>query len=307
MGILIDPELWSSTISLTIPIAFAALGGVIAERAGVINIALEGKMLIGAFAAVAVDVATGSVWLGLIAAMVAGGLAGALHGWATVYLRANHFIAGMAVNILASGITGFLFNSIYGPTGTPGNTASIPTLHIPLIDGIPFLGHVVSGHQVLVYLFFACIILVQFVLFRTPTGLRLRSVGEFPKAADSAGVRVLRLKLGAVTAAGVLAGLGGADISIGILNSFNPNMVAGRGYIALAAMIFGAWRPWGSFGASLLFGFATALSFQLQGVSNFSRNILLMLPYAITILALAGLVGRTTAPAADGELYDPGR
>jgi len=307
MSIFLDPELWSSTITLTIPIAFAALGGVISERAGVINIALEGKMLIGAFAAVAVDAGTGSVWLGVLAALVAGALTGALHGWATVYLRANHFIAGMAITILAAGITGFLFNSIYGPTGTPGTTASIPVVHIPLVKDIPFVGKIVSGHQVLVYAFFAFAVLVQFALFRTPIGLRLRSVGEFPKAADSAGVRVLLLKFGAVCAAGALAGLGGADISIGILNRFNPDMVAGRGYIALAAMIFGAWKPWGSFGASLLFGFASALSFQLQGVSNLSRNILLMLPYAMTILALAGIVGRTTPPAADGELYDPGR
>jgi simple sugar transport system permease protein len=307
MGALANPELWSSTITLSIPIAFAALGGVISERAGIINIALEGKMLVGAFVAVAVDAATGSVWIGVLAAILAGGLAGALHAWASVYLRANHFIVGMAINILAAGTTGFLFNSIYGPTGTPGNTASLPTLHIPLVEKIPFVGQIVSGHQVLVYVFFLCIILVQFALFRTPLGLRLRSVGEFPKAADAAGVRVLLVKFGAVVAAGMLAALGGADISIGILNRFNPDMVAGRGYIALAAMIFGAWRPWRSFGASLLFGFATALSFQLQGVSNLSRNILLMLPYAMTILALAGFVGKTIPPAADGELYDPGR
>ena len=307
MGVFANPELWSSTITLSIPIAFAALGGVISERAGIINIALEGKMLVGAFAAVAVDAATGSVWLGLLAAIVAGGAAGAMHAWATVYLRANHFIAGMAINILAAGVTGFLFNSIYGPTGTPGETASVPVVNIPLIDRIPFVGQIVSGHQALVYIFFLCIVFVQFALFRTPMGLRLRAVGEFPKAADSAGVRVLLLKFGAVSVAGMLAALGGADISIGILNRFNPDMVAGRGYIALAAMIFGAWKPWRSFGASLLFGFATALSYQLQGISNLSRNILLMIPYAMTILALAGLVGRTTAPAADGELYDPGR
>ena len=307
MNVLLNPELWSSALTLAIPIAFAALGGVFSERAGVVNIALEGKMLIGAFTAVAFAALFHSAWIGLLAAMVAGALTAMLFAWATVYLRADHIIAGLAIDILAAGLTGFLFNSIYGQMGTPSDTPSLPIWHVPVLRSIPVLGPILGHHEALVYLFFLVLVVANWVLFRTPIGLRWRAVGEYPRAADAAGVPVLRVKFWAVVAAGVMAGLGGADLSIGILNSFSPNMTTGRGFIALAAVIFGAWRPWGSFGAALLFGFATSLSFQLQGSASISKNIVLMLPYVVTILALAGFVGRTTAPAADGQPYDPER
>lgn len=307
MNVLLNPELWSSALTLAIPIAFAALGGVFSERSGVVNIALEGKMLIGAFTAVAFAALFHSAWIGLLAAMVAGGLTAMLFAWATVYLRADHIIAGLAIDILAAGLTGFLFNSIYGQMGTPSDTPSLPIWHVPVLRSIPVLGPILGHHEALVYLFFLVLVVANWVLFRTPIGLRWRAVGEYPRAADAAGVPVLRVKFWAVVAAGVMAGLGGADLSIGILNSFSPNMTTGRGFIALAAVIFGAWRPWGSFGAALLFGFATSLSFQLQGSASISKNIVLMLPYVVTILALAGFVGRTTAPAADGQPYDPER
>ena len=307
MDVFLNPQLWASTLTMAIPIAFAALGGVFSERAGIVNIALEGKMAVGAFTAVAVAALTHNVWLALLAAMFATSLIAALFAWATVYLRADHIIAGLAINALALGLTGFLFNSVYGPMGTPTNTPSLPKWNIPLLDRIPFVGQVLSGHQALVYIFFVVLILSNWFMFRTAIGLRWRAVGEYPKAADAAGVPVLRVKFWAVVAAGAVAGLGGADLSIGILNSFSPGMIAGRGFIALAAVIFGAWYPWRSFGASLLFGFAVALSFQLQGVSAISGNILLMLPYAITILALTGFVSKSAPPAADGLPYDPGR
>lgn len=307
MNVLLNPELWSSALTLAIPIAFAALGGVFSERAGVVNIALEGKMLIGAFTAVAFASLFHSAWIGLLAAMVAGALAAMLFAWATVYLRADHIIAGLAIDILAAGLTGFLFNSIYGQMGTPSDTPSLPIWNVPLLSSVPVLGPILGHHEALVYLFFVVILIANWVLFRTPVGLRWRAVGEYPRAADAAGVPVLRVKFWAVVAAGVVAGMGGADLSIGILNSFSPNMTTGRGFIALAAVIFGAWRPWGSFAAALLFGFATSLSFQLQGSAAISRSIVLMLPYVVTILALAGFVGRTTAPAADGKPYDPER
>ncbi len=307
MNVLLNPELWSSALTLAIPIAFAALGGVFSERAGVVNIALEGKMLIGAFAAVAFASLFHSAWIGLIAAILAGALTAMLFAWATVYLRADHIIAGLAIDILAAGLTGFLFNSIYGQMGTPSDTPSLPIWHVPLLRDIPVLGPVLGHHEALVYLFFLVLGVSNWVLFRTPIGLRWRAVGEYPRAADAAGVPVLRVKFWAVVAAGAVAGLGGADLSIGILNSFSPGMTTGRGFIALAAVIFGAWRPWGSFLAALLFGFATSLSFQLQGTAAISKNILLMLPYIVTILALTGFVGRTTAPAADGQPYDPER
>jgi general nucleoside transport system permease protein len=307
VNVLLNPELWSSALTLAIPIAFAALGGVFSERAGVVNIALEGKMLIGAFTAVAFASLFHSAWIGLLAAMVAGALAAMLFAWATVYLRADHIIAGLAIDILAAGLTGFLFNSIYGQMGTPSDTPSLPIWNVPLLSSVPVLGPILGHHEALVYLFFVVILIANWVLFRTPVGLRWRAVGEYPRAADAAGVPVLRVKFWAVVAAGVVAGMGGADLSIGILNSFSPNMTTGRGFIALAAVIFGAWRPWGSFAAALLFGFATSLSFQLQGSAAISRSIVLMLPYVVTILALAGFVGRTTAPAADGQPYDPER
>ncbi len=307
MNVLLNPELWSSALTLAIPIAFAALGGVFSERAGVVNIALEGKMLIGAFTAVAFASLFHSAWIGLLAAILAGALTAMLFAWATVYLRADHIIAGLAIDILAAGLTGFLFNSIYGQMGTPSDTPSLPIWHVPLLRDIPVLGPVLGHHEALVYLFFLVLGVSNWVLFRTPIGLRWRAVGEYPRAADAAGVPVLRVKFWAVVAAGAVAGLGGADLSIGILNSFSPGMTTGRGFIALAAVIFGAWRPWGSFLAALLFGFATSLSFQLQGTAAISKNILLMLPYIVTILALTGFVGRTTPPAADGQPYDPER
>ncbi len=307
MEVFTNPQLWASALDLAIPIAFAALGGVFSERAGIVNIALEGKMLIGAFVAVAFSALFHNPWIGLLAAMAAAALMAALFAWATVFLRADHIIAGLAIDILALGLTGFLFNSIYGLLGTPSDTPSLPVWNVPLLRDIPFVGAVLAHHEALVYLFFAVLVVSSWVLFRTPLGLRWRSVGEYPKAADAAGVRVRRVKFWAVVAAGAVAGLGGADLSIGILNSFSPNMTSGRGYIALAAVIFGNWRPWGSFWASLLFGFATSLSFQLQGVVTVPKNLILMLPYAVTILAIAGLVGKTTPPAADGQPYDPER
>jgi len=307
LDLLGNAQLWASTLTLAIPIAYAALGGVFSERAGILNIALEGEMLIGAFVAVAVSAWTHDVWVGLAAAAAAAALTAALLGWAAVYLRADHIIAGLAVNVLATGLTGFFFNTIYGPMGTPTTTPTVPLWKIPLLDRVPFLGQVLGTHEALVYVFFAILIASNWLMFQTPLGLRWRAVGEFPRAADAAGVAVLRVKFWAVVAAGAVAGIGGADLSVGILNSFSPDMVAGRGFIALAAVIFGAWYPWGGFWASALFGFATALSFQLQGVVGLSKNLLLMLPYAVTVMALAGLVGRTSPPAADGQPYDPGR
>jgi simple sugar transport system permease protein len=307
VNVLANSELWASTLALAIPIAYAALGGVMSERAGVVNVALEGMMATGAFAAVAVSAWSGNAWLGVLAALLCGALLSMLFAWATVYLRADHIVTGLAINILATGATGFLFNALYGPLGTPSNTPSLPRWVLPGIDQIPFLGKIVGHHEALVYLFFALLIALAWIFRRTATGLRWRAVGENPKAADAAGVPVLRVKFWAVVSAGAVAALGGASLSIGSLNSFSPHMVAGRGFIALAAVIFGAWAPLGAFLASLLFGFATALAFQLQSVSNIAKNLLLMLPYLVTVLALAGLVGRTSPPAADGQPYDPGR
>lgn len=302
-----DPSLWSATLILAVPIAYAALAGIVSERAGIVNIALEGKMLVGAFFAVAVSGWTHNPWLGVAAAATAGMLLALPFAWAAVFKKTNHIIAGMALNIFAMGITGFLLETLYGPTGTPSDVPTLPIWKIPGFSELGFVGKILGEHQALVFLFFPMAAAVSWLLFKTPTGLRLRAAGEFPKAADAAGASVLRLKFTAAIMAGGIAGIAGADVSIGILNAFSPNMTAGRGYIALAAVIFSGWRPWRAFGASLLFGLSTAVSHHMQGSGAAHKALLLMLPYAAAIVALTGFIGRNDPPAALGETYDPGR
>lgn len=306
MDVLLNPQLWASTLAMTVPLALPAIGGTFSERTGVVNIAMEGIMLIGAFFAVAFSYWTGSPWLGLLLALVMGALISAIFAWAAIRLSADQVVLGMAINIFAAGLTAFLLNTIFGYNGTPTKTPSLPSVTIPGLSKVPFLGVLVSDQSVLVYVMIVVVVAAHWFLFHTNLGLRMRSVGEHPLAADTAGLNVWRLRYTGVIIGGVLSALGGAYLSIGILHSFDVNMTNGRGYIALAAMIFGKWTPVGAFLASLLFGFATALQISLQG-QGVSSNLLEMLPYALTILALAGLVGRSTPPAADGIPYNPRR
>jgi len=306
MSVLANPELWASTLALAVPLALPAIGGTFSERTGVVNIAMEGIMLIGAFFAVLFGWLTGSPWIGLVMALIMGGLIAAIFAWAAIRLSANQVVLGMAVNIFAAGLTAFLLDTVFGYNGTPTNTPQLPFLSIPGLSQIPYLGVFFKNQSILVYVMIAIVILSHWFLFHTRIGLRMRAVGENPLAADTAGLNVWRLRYSGVIIGGVLSALGGAYLSIGALNGFDVNMTNGRGYIALAAMIFGKWTPFGAFGAALLFGFATALGIALQG-PHISSNILQMLPYALTILALAGLVGRSTPPAADGIPYDPQR
>ncbi|WP_029688981.1 ABC transporter permease [Thermoanaerobacter sp. A7A] len=302
--VLLNPQLWAATLAMATPLALPALGGTFSERSGVVNIAMEGIMLIAAFFAVVFAHATGSAWLGLLGAMIVGLIVALIFAWAAVSLTANQIILGMAINIFASGITAYLLNTMYGFTGTPTDTPMLPTIDIPGIKNIPFLGQVLSGHSVVVYLMIIILFISDYFLFHTNLGLRLRAVGENPEAAETAGIDVIKLRYLGVALSGILSAMGGAYLSIGALNSFNPDMTSGRGYIALAAMIFGKWTPFGSFGAALLFGFATALSMQLQNTA-FSKNIIMMLPYILTILALVGVGGKSVPPAADGVPYTP--
>ena len=263
---------------------------------------MEGIMLIGAFFAAACSHWTGSAWLGLLAAMVAGALIAWVFAWAAIRLAADQVVLGMAINIFGAGITAFLLNTIFGYNGTPTSTPSLPNITIPAIANVPVLGWFFHQQSVLVYVMLALVIAAHYFLFHTRLGLRMRAVGENPLAADTLGLNVWRLRYTGVIIGGVLSAIGGAYLSIGILNSFDVNMTNGRGYIALAAMIFGKWTPYGAFGAAMLFAFATSLADVLQG-NVIPTDLLSMLPYALTVLALAGLVGRSTAPAADGIPY----
>lgn len=304
--VLLQPQLWASTLSLTVPLALPALGGTFSERTGVVNISMEGIMLIGAFFGVAFSYWTNNPWIGLLCAIIMGGVVSAVFAWAAIHLAADQVVLGMAINIFAGGITAYLLDSVFGFNGTPVKTPSLPTLHIPGLENVPFIGAILSGQSVLMYLMIILVVVSHWFLFHTRLGLQMRSVGENPLAADTAGLNVWRLRYTGVIIGGVLSAIGGAYLSIGILNSFDVNMTNGRGYIALAAMIFGKWTPFGAFGAALLFGFASALQIALQG-SHVPTNLLQMLPYALTIIALTGIVGRSSAPAADGIPYTPSR
>lgn len=298
------PDLWAATLAMATPIALPALGGTFSERSGVVNIAMEGIMLIGAFFGVLFAYYTNNAWLGLLGAVVMGAIISALFAFVTVNLGSNQVIVGMGINIFAAGLTAFLLNTIFGYGGTPLRTPSLPNITIPGVAKIPFIGQIFGSQNVVVYLMIILVFASHYFLFHTNLGLRIRAVGENPQAADTAGLNVWRLRYIGVILGGMLSSLGGVYLSLGLLNSFEVNMSGGRGYIALAAMIFGKWTPLGSLGAALLFGFATALSMVLQG-GGISSNIIQMLPYALTILALTGLVGRSTMPAADGIPYNP--
>lgn len=299
-----DPELYASTLALATPLALPALGGTFSERTGVVNIAMEGNMLVGAFFSVMVAASSHSPWLGLLVGMLAGGILSLSLAWTAIRLQSDQVVVGMAINLFAAGITAFLFNTVYGASGTPPSTPYLPTVTLPGIASIPFVGQIIGQQNVLVYVMVVLVIVSHYVLFHTTIGLRMRAVGEHPEAADTVGINVASIRYLGVFIGGLFSGLGGVFLALGLLNSFDVGMTNGRGYIALAAMIFGKWTPFGSLGAALLFGFATALSFALQGI-GISSNLVAMLPYALTIVALAGLIGRSRPPAADGIPYAP--
>jgi len=296
----------ASMLRFATPLAFAAMGGIFSERSGVVNIGLEGMMLTGAFFGIWGSVWSGSWVVGLLTAMVAGGLLALIHAVFCIHLRADQIVSGFAVNFLALGLTGFLYSSIY-PGGIHENVSRVPNVNLGFLGDVPGIGSFlegVFGHlNLLVWLMFATVILAYIVLFKTPIGLRIRSVGEHPKAADTVGISVYGIRYAAVVTSGILAALGGAFLSIGFVGSFAENMTSGRGYIALAAVIFGKWRPGWAFAATLLFGFGFAISIPLQREANISENLISTVPYLLTLVALVGLIGRSTPPAAVGHPY----
>ncbi len=296
----------ASTLRFATPLAFAAIGGIMSERAGVVNIGLEGMMLTGAFFGIWGSVWSGSWLVGVLMAMLFGGLLALIHAVFSIHLRADQIVSGFAVNFLALGLTGYLFSSIY-PGGIQDDVARVPNVSLDFLDSIPAAGDFLQGVfgrlNLLVWVMFLTVILAYVVLFKTPIGLRLRAVGEHPKAADTVGISVYGVRYAAVVSSGMLAALGGAFLSIGFVGSFAENMTSGRGFIALAAVIFGKWRPGWAFAATLLFGFGFALAIPLQREAGISENLISTLPYVLTLLALIGLVGRSVPPAAVGRPY----
>ncbi len=303
--------LLAATLRYATPLTYGALGGLISERSGVVNIALEGMMLMGCFFGIWGSATTGSWELGLLIAMAVGGLTAFIYGIFAIQFRADQIVGGTAVNFLAVGITGYLFIQIYGANGTPdlSNAESIPDVHLSFL-GNGFFGQVLGQLNLMIWLMFVLLFVVYFVVFRTSVGLRLRAVGEHPRAADTVGIDVYRTRYICVTLSGMLAAMGGAYLSIGFVHSFDENLTAGRGFIALAALIFGKWRPFGAFGAACLFGFSTALAYAIPSAYVDSTSSILQsgalfqtLPYILTLVAVAGVIGRSVAPAADGKPY----
>ena len=307
LHLLITANLWQATLAAAVLLLLPALGGVISERSGVVNIAMEGMMLTGAFFGVVADLAWHNPWLATGVAMLAGALMASVHGVVSIRFRADQIVSGIAINIFAAGLTVFLITRIYGlqDVGHVGQSELLPNINVPGLDQIPFFGKVLFQQNVIVYVALVILVLTHLVLFRTRLGLRIRSVGEHPQAADTAGINVYALRYGAVIMSGVLSGLSGAFLAIGVSNTFVPNMTDGRGYIALAAMIFGKWTPFGAFIACLIFGLGQAI-YDNNSIIHISPYLLSMLPYLLTLIVLAGLVGRSTPPASDGLPYVPG-
>jgi simple sugar transport system permease protein len=279
-----------STIRLATPLLLAALGGMFSERAGIINIALEGLMLAGAFTAAVVTHFTGNPWVGLAAAIGAGVFVAFIHAVACIKFKADQVVSGTAINILFLGVPALIGGALFDSTGA---TPQIPQ------------GQLLRNAPIVIA--FALVPITWYVLYKTPFGLRLRAVGENPEAADTAGVRVAQLRYAAVLISGALAAIGGAYLSIGQSSLFTRNMVAGRGFIALAALIFGKWRPVQTMLACLLFGFAEGISIQMQGVAPIPVQFIQIIPYVLTIVVLAGFIGQSRAPKALGIPYQKER
>jgi simple sugar transport system permease protein len=304
LNLVFTASLIASMFVFSTPLVFGAIAGTFSERSGVVNIGLEGMMLMGAFWGVYGADKGGSWAVGLLVAMLAGGLLALVHAYFAIHLRADQIVGGTAVNFLALGITGYFFFQLYHGQDVPVGVSTIPDVKIPGLHHEHVLYAAFGDLNLMVWLSFALVIVSWLVLFKTPIGLRIRACGEHPRAADTVGISVYAIRYGCVVLSGVLAALGGAYLSIGFGGgAFTDNMTAGRGFIALAAMIFGNWRPFGAFGAALLFGFSTALAYRLPAYSGSAATLFQALPYVLTLIAVAGVIGRTSPPAADGKPY----
>ncbi|GAA1345635.1 ABC transporter permease [Arthrobacter roseus] len=295
----------AGSVTLAVPLIFGSMSGVLCERSGVVNIAIEGQLLSGAFAAAVAGSISGSAFVGLIAAALAGMLVSVVLAMFSIKYFVNQIIVGVVLNVLVSGVTGFLASTLLSRDPQVwNNPPRLPDISIPLLSDIPIIGPILFKQSIVGYLMYIIVIVIYLGLYYTKWGLRLRAVGEHPQAADTVGINVNRWRFWNVVLGGGVAGLGGAFYTLVAVSSFTPDMTAGQGYIALAALIFGRWNPIGAFFASLLFGFATNLQYVLSIVgTSVPSQFLAMLPYIVTILAVAGLVGKSRAPAASGIPY----
>ncbi len=301
----------ASSIRLSTPLIFASMGGYFSEKSGVINIALEGLMIVGAFAAAVGNLTTGSPWIGILSGILASTLFALFHAISCITFKSNQVVTSMAINILTFGLAPFLGKAIFETTGS---TPSIPAENhigewsIPLISKIPVIGEIIGTQSPFVYMALLSVFLIHYWSMQRPGGLHLRAVGEHPEAADSLGVSVTKVRYAGVLMSGVLCGLAGAFLSIGHASAFSRGMTSGRGYIALTALIFGKWRPIPTLCACLLFGFTDALQIRMQGVSippfgEIPAQFVQMFPYVVTMIVLAGFIGKSQAPKALGIPY----
>lgn len=300
--------LLAGSIALAVPLVFGAMAGVIGERAGVVNIAIDGQLLAGAFAAALVGSITGNTFAGLLAAALAGTLVALVLGLFAITYLVDQVIVGVVLNVLVIGLTSFFFGQVLAPNAATLNSPPrFSRIEIPLLSDIPLIGPVLFRQTLIVYLMYALVAFIAWALYRSRWGLRVRAVGEHPKAADTVGIKVNRTRYRAVLLAGAIAGAGGAFYTLVSVSQFNREMTGGAGYIALAAVIFGKWDPIRATLAALLFGFATNVQGVLSVIgSPVPSEFMLMLPYVVTVLAVAGLVGRSRPPAADGVPYVKG-
>ena len=298
---------WAATVRFATPLIFAAIGEVFSERGGILNIGLEGMMLAGAFGGVLGAHLSGSPWIGLLAAMLCGGSVGLIHAFVCVTIGGDQVVSGVAINIAVLGLTTF-FSRMFFEVGQRTTVQGFEVWEVPYLSDIPFVGKVFFQHVPLVYMAYLLVPISAFVLYRTTWGLKMRAVGEQPLAADTVGVDVRVWRYGLTILCGALAALGGAFLSLGQLNIFLEGMTAGRGFIALAAVIFGRWDPWRVAAACVFFGAADASTLRLQALDvKIPYELVLMIPYLLTFLAFVGLAGRTRPPAALGLPYNKGR
>ena len=303
MDFVILAGLLQLTVATATPIALGAYAGLFSERAGVVNIAIEGMMLMAAMVGAFVSGYTGSLFLGVIGGLLSGGLMAALHAVVSIRFKTDQIISGTVINFMAAGLTGHIYQIYLVPPRWPGSAGTFPDMPIPVLSQIPFIGPILFQHQPIVYLMLILTGVIHYVLFYTPWGLRMRAVGEHPRAADTLGINVSFTRFANVIIGGLLAGLGGIWLSLEWVGTFNINMTNGRGFIALAALIFGRWTPFGAFGAALLFGLANAIQIRTQTLNpDIPAEFLQMLPYVLTVVVAA--VRRPIPPAAVGQPYE---
>lgn len=299
-------DMLARMVRLATPIVLGALAGILCERSGVVNIAIEGLMLTGACLGFIAAVVLGNTWVGLFFALLSSGILVMLHALLSIRFKTDQIISGTVINILAVGVTGYLRNNVILPLEQQGaGGAALPTIPIPLLSSIPVLGPLFFNHKPITYMMLILVPLMHILLFRTPWGMRTRAIGEHPRAADTMGINVNRMRYMNVFFSGLMAGLAGAWFSLEATFNFDDLMTNGRGFIALAAMIFGKWTPFGSLGGALIFSSADALQIKIQGFDfALPAQFLQMMPYVITIIVLAGVIGRARPPAAVGQPYD---